>query len=117
MMTNSSLATLNDADFYGVLHATTGVSIIFFTGEGCSSCRYWKTLLDQLRAKRPELQIFEIDAQQSMGLVQEYEVFHLPALFVFMNGQYHAPLQCEAKLDVIEQTLDTLLAAPAQDAP
>ena len=116
-MNNATLQVLNDTDFYRVIQATQGVSLVFFTSEGCNSCRHWKILLSQLAAKRPTLHIFEVDAQQSMGLTQEYEVFHLPALFVFVNGQFHAPLQCEASLDTIDRTLDSILSAPAQDAP
>ena len=116
-MNKTLLRSVNDTDFYGVIQATPGASLVFFTSAGCNSCRYWKVLLDQLIARRPALHVFEVDAQASMGLTQEYEVFHLPALFVFVNGEYHAPLQCEASLDIVEQTLDKLLAEPAQDAP
>jgi len=117
MMNETTLQVLNDADFYSVMHATRGVSIVFFTSEGCSSCRHWKKLLNQLASQRPDLHFKEVDAQHSMGLAREYEVFHLPALFVFVDGEYHAPLQCEAQLETIENTLDTILAAPAQEAP
>jgi thioredoxin 1 len=116
-MNESTLQRLNDADFYSVIQSTRGASIVFFTSEGCNSCRYWKALLGQLAAERPALHVFEVDAQQSMGLTQEYDVFHLPALFVFVNGQYHAPPQCEARLNTIDHALDRILAAPAQDAP
>jgi len=116
-MNDMSLHSLNDANFYSAIQATQGTSLVFFTSEGCSSCRYWKTLLGQLATKRPELHLYEVDAQDSMGLVQEYDVFHLPALFVFVDGQFHAPLQCEASLDTIKQMLDEVLAAPAQEAP
>lgn len=116
-MNSENLQRLNDTDFYAVIQETLGVSIVFFSSEGCNSCRYWKALLDQFAATRPILHVYEIDAQQSMGLTREYEVFHLPALFVFVNGQFHAPLQCEARLDAIDHTLDQLLAAPAQEAP
>ena len=116
-MGNTQLRSLNDTDFYAVIQETAGPAIVFFTSIGCSSCRYWKVLLGQLAAQRPGLHLYEVDAQQSMGLTQEYEVFHLPALFVFRDGHYHAPLQCEARLEVIAQTLDRLLAAPPQDAP
>jgi len=116
-MSDSKLRRINDSNFYSVLQDSNGVVIVFFTSAGCNSCRYWKALLEQLSIQRPALQVFEIDAEQSMGLAREYEVFHLPALFVFVNGQYHAPLQCEARLETIDHTLDSLLAAPAQDAP
>ncbi|MEJ2359910.1 MAG: thioredoxin family protein [Gammaproteobacteria bacterium] len=117
MMNKQFLRKLDDTDFYAVIQETLGASIVFFSNEGCNSCRYWKALLDQLAGTRPTLNIFEVDAQQSMGLTREYEVFHLPSLFVFVNGQYHAPLQCEARLDTIDHSLDKVLAAPAQDAP
>ncbi len=117
MNKKATLQVLNDTDFYSVMHTTRGISIVFFTSEGCSSCRHWKILLNQLAGHRTDLHIVEIDAQHSMGLAREYEVFHLPALFVFVNGEYHAPLQCEARLETIEHTLDAILAAPAQEAP
>ena len=116
-MNNETLQRLNDTNFYSVIQDTHGASIVFFSSEGCNSCRYWKALLGQLAGQRPALHVFEVDAQQSMGLTQEYEVFHLPALFVFVNGQYHAPLHCEARLDTIDHTLDRILSAPSQDAP
>jgi thioredoxin-like negative regulator of GroEL len=116
-MNDTKLQSVNDSNFYSVLQDVTGVAIVFFTSTGCNSCRYWKALLEQLAEQRPALQVFEIDAEQSMGLAREYEVFHLPALFVFVNGQFHAPLQCEARLETIDHALDRLLAAPAQEAP
>lgn len=116
-MNKNVMRELDDTDFYSVIQDTQGASIVFFSSEGCNSCRYWKALLDQLADTRPTLNLFEVDAQQSMGLAQEYEVFHLPSLFVFVNGQYHAPLQCEARLDTVDHALDKVLASPAQDAP
>lgn len=116
-MKNDNLHRLSDTDFYPVIQDSRGASIVFFSSETCNSCRYWKALLDEFVVTRPTLQVYEIDAHQSMGLTREYEVFHLPALFVFVNGQYHAPLQCEARLDIVDHALDQLLAAPAQEAP
>jgi len=116
-MSESMLIPVNDANFYTTLQDSSGIAIVFFTSAGCNSCRYWKALLEQLAVKRTGLQIFEVDAEQSMGLAREYEVFHLPALFVFVNGQYHAPLQCEASLETIDHTLDGLLVTPAREAP
>jgi thioredoxin 1 len=116
-MNEAKLQSLNDANFYSVIQASQGPGIVFFSSTGCNSCRYWKALLLQLVEKHLALHVYEIDAQQSMGLTQEYEVFHLPALFLFVNGQYHAPLQCEARLETIEQTMQQLLTAPAQEAP
>ena len=116
-MTISSLTPLHDADFYRVMHASHGPAIVFFTSAGCNSCRYWRQLLEQLVQARTDLVVYVVDAGASMGLAQEYEVFHLPALFLFRDGHYHAPLQCEASLAALTGTLDAALAQPAQEAP
>ena len=111
------LIRLNDTDFYQTLASSRGPALVFFSGSGCSSCRYWRTLLTQLTGPYDTLPVFEVDAGESMGLTREYGVFHLPALFVFRDGQFHAPLECEANLATISATLDALLAQPAQEAP
>ncbi len=109
--------TLTDQDFYAVLGDTRGASIVFFTQPGCSSCRAWSLLLQELQKVRADIHVFRVDAQESSALAQEYAIFHLPALFVFMNGQYHAPLQCEARLPTLLASFTGLLATPAHDAP
>lgn len=109
--------SLTDQDFYEVLADTRGPSIIFFTQAGCASCRAWAMLLQQLQTVRPEFHVFYVDVQESSALAQEYAVFHLPALFIFVDGVYHSPLQSEARLPVLLNTLDRLLQEPAVEAP
>ena len=111
------LTRLNDTDFYRTLAAMQGAALVFFSSAACNSCRYWRTLLAELPAHHHGIRVFEVDAGESMGLAQEYEVFHLPALFLFCDGHYHAPVQCEASLAALTGTLDTLLAQPAEEAP
>lgn len=109
--------TLTDQDFYAVLEDTKGASIVFFTQPGCSSCRAWSMLLQDLQKAQPGVHVFRVDAQESSALAQEYAIFHLPALFVFENGQFHAPLQCEARLPALQAEFSKLLATPAVEAP
>lgn len=108
---------LTDQDFYEVLTDTRGPSIIFFTQAGCSSCRAWAVLLQQLQKDRPEFHVFYVDVQESSALSQEYAIFHLPALFIFVDGRYHSPIQSEARLPVLVGVLDRLLKEPAVEAP
>lgn len=109
--------TLSDRDFYAVLADTKGASIVFFTQPGCASCRAWSVLLQELQKVRADIHIYRVDAQESSALAQEYAIFHLPALFVFVDGQFHAPLQCEARLATLQTSVASLLATPALDAP
>jgi hypothetical protein len=61
--------------------------------------------------------LYRVDAQRSTALALAYEVFHLPSLFVFVNGRYHAPLQAEAKPSSMLAALEHLLREPAHEEP
>jgi thioredoxin-like negative regulator of GroEL len=108
---------LNDHEFYNTLAETTGPSIVFFTKPGCSSCRLWKRLLEDLLQQRDDIHVYRVDAEQNMALSHEYELFHLPALFLFVDGEYHCALQSEARLEHLQAALDLALDSPAEEAP
>jgi thioredoxin-like negative regulator of GroEL len=46
-----------------------------------------------------------------------FGIFHLPTLYLYRDGRFHAELQCEARREAIQQVVLGLLAAPAQDEP
>ena len=108
---------LSDHEFYASLAETAGPSIVFFTKPGCSSCRLWKSLLEELLQQRDDVHVYLVDAEQNMALSHEYELFHLPALFLFVDGEFHCELQSEARLAYLLAALDTALDSPAEDAP
>ncbi len=111
------IQALTDHEFYARLAETKGPSIVFFTKPGCSSCRLWKRLLDELLQQRDDIHIYQVDAEQNMALSHEYELFHLPALFLFVDGEFHCELQSEARLPELQVTLNAALEAPAEEAP
>lgn len=111
------IQSLNELEFYRVLAETAGPSIVFFTKPGCSACRFWKRLLDELLQQRHDIHVYMVDAEQNMGLSHEYELFHLPALFLFRDGEFHCELQAEARLPHLLAAIDAALAAPAEEAP
>ena len=108
---------LNDHEFYASLAETPGPSIVFFTKPGCSSCRLWKRLLGELLQQRHDINVYQVDAEQNMALSREYELFHLPALFLFVDGEFHRELQTEARLAHLQAALDAALDSPAEEAP
>ena len=65
----------------------------------------------------PSWHIFEVDAQRDMALTRELEIFHLPALFLYRDGHFHAPVQSNADLLSLRRTLESLLQAPAEELP
>jgi thioredoxin-like negative regulator of GroEL len=108
---------LTQFDFHHYIEEQTGICLVVFSNRHCASCRYLEQLLDKYVAERADIQICLIDAQQEPGLVQEFEVFHLPGVFMFVDGQFHQPLHFEARLDKLEQSIHNALLQQPQDAP
>lgn len=111
------LRRLVDGNFYDTLQTTRGVSLVIFTSMGCASCRAWKEVLKDYLSINPDIVIYEVDAHESMALANEYEIFHLPALFLFRDGEFHSELNCEANQDRIHQAIGQALQGPAQEEP
>lgn len=111
------IKALTQFNFYSELEQRAGLSLVYFTADSCASCRHLSLILKQLQQQRADISIYKIDAQQDQALVTEYEVFHLPALFLFKDGHYHAELHCEARLTSIEQAVEAANIASAEEAP
>lgn len=89
---------LTDFDADQRLLALPGSSLMVFTGDGCSSCRYARQTLPDMEL--PIDRVCWIDAGENGGLVERYEVFHLPAMFVVRDGLFYGALH--ARLSQLE---------------
>ena len=114
---SSGFKSLNAHNFHHQLAESSGISLVFFTHAACSSCRAWYELLIRFQQHQPEINLFTVDAQEEMALTNEFEIFHLPALFLYKDGEYHAPFECVASLDSISEKITTLLKQPAIEMP
>jgi thiol-disulfide isomerase/thioredoxin len=111
-----AMQRLNQFSFYPTLAETSGPALVFFSAASCGSCRHWKQLLESF-ASSDGIPVFEVDAGIDQALAQEFELFHLPALFLFVDGDYHCPLQCEASPPKLRTALAAARALPAEEAP
>eukprot|EP00747_Dinoflagellata_sp_TGD_P178701 gnl/TRDRNA2_/TRDRNA2_28118_c0_seq1.p1 gnl/TRDRNA2_/TRDRNA2_28118_c0~~gnl/TRDRNA2_/TRDRNA2_28118_c0_seq1.p1 ORF type:complete len:171 (+),score=5.38 gnl/TRDRNA2_/TRDRNA2_28118_c0_seq1:64-576(+) len=116
---------LNTFTFYKRL-ADTNIALVCFTTLGCGSCHSFKLLLpslqDRVDQKRKagygmDLTVFEVDAGDSPGLANELEVIDLPALFLYVNGEYHAPIQAPPEVDLLYMAIVRATKEPAQEPP
>lgn len=107
---------LTESDFHPRLAASPGVAVVLFSGPHCGACRRLeKHLPDWLGSRASHM--YKVDVQKSTALAHAYEVFHLPSLFVFVDGCYHAPLSAESAPAAMLSALDDLLAQPAHEEP
>lgn len=111
------LPTLDQFDFHATLMDTTGIALVTFTSPDCGSCRHLHQVMQAVARQQPGWRLFEVDAQRDAALTREFEVFHLPALFLFLDGEFHCEIHAEAApAAIIEATLAGL-ALPPEEAP
>jgi thioredoxin-like negative regulator of GroEL len=113
----NTLQQLTQFDLHHRLAEVAGTAVVCFTAAGCGSCRQMKRALAELRRARSDLAMFEVDAQHEAGLTREFGVFHLPALFLFRDGEYHRPVEAQPLPGPLAAAIDAALDAPPLEAP
>jgi thioredoxin len=112
----AGFSRLAEGDFHARLAAVSGVAVVLFSAPGCGACRAWKRLLPQALSGLAAA-LFEVDVGEATGVARYYNIFHLPTIYLYRDGQFHAELQCEARHDSVRQSALRILAEPAQDEP
>ncbi|WP_435037579.1 thioredoxin family protein [Pseudomonas neuropathica] len=106
---------LTDFDADQRLLAMSGVSLVIFTSVGCASCRYAREVLPDMVLGIDHL--CWIDAGDNGGLVERYQVFHLPALFVVRDGEFFGALHTRLTADALNVALAQALGRIAEELP
>ena len=92
------LVPLSEFDYHATLARASGASLVLFGSPCCGTCR-------------------KVDVQQATALARQYKLFHLPALFLYRDGQFHAELHCEVTPAALRQAISDALANSAQEEP
>jgi thioredoxin-like negative regulator of GroEL len=114
--TPPAISRLAEGDFHARLAASPGIAAVLFSAPHCGGCRAWKRLLpDALEGVADAL--FEVDVSEATGVARCFGIFHLPTIYLYQDGRFHAELQCEARREAIRHAALVLLAAAPQDEP
>ncbi len=108
---------LDQFDFHARLAELQGITIVAFTSISCGSCRHLHRVLLEVKSAQPTWHLFEVDAARDQALTNEFQVFHLPTIFLFINGSFHHQLQAEARSASIIEAVQAARAQPAEEAP
>ena len=106
---------LSDFDADRQLLALEGTTLLVFVSQGCAHCRFARQRLPAMAL--PVSRLAWVDAGDSPGLVQRYEVFHLPALFVVCDGYFHGALQASLNAPELSKAVGEALVRPAEELP
>jgi thioredoxin 1 len=109
--------TLDQFNFHSTLERQRGVTLVLFTAPACGACRRMRQVVADYLLRRADVRVYTVDAGRDLALTREFEVFHLPAMFVYADGRFHCQLHAAASLLALEAALGEALAAPAQEAP
>ena len=113
----NAIVTLDQFDFHHHIGETQGPVLVLFHAPGCASCRQWKRLLAEYADRHGGVALCEVDVQRDMALAHEFGLFHLPALFLYLNGRFHREIQSEAVLEQVHSAIGAALEAPPHEAP
>lgn len=104
---------LDDSTADRYLLDARGVSLVVFLSDTCGNCRVARQSLPAFEL--PVERVCWIDAASSGGLVQRYEVFHLPAMFVVRDGTFFGAVQARLEdWDIRQQIGLALDSYPAE---
>lgn len=106
---------LTDFDADQRLLASSGVSLVIFTSVGCASCRFAREQLPRLDLAIDRL--CWIDAGNNGGVVERYQVFHLPALFVVRDGEFFGSVQSRLTSTGLNEAVRQALSRDAEELP
>lgn len=107
---------LAEGEFHARLAASSGIAVVLFSASHCGACRTWKRLLPDALSGLTQT-LFEVDVGEATGVARYFGIFHLPTVYLYRDGRFHAELQCEARREAIHEAALQLLAGPAQDEP
>ncbi|WP_339490656.1 thioredoxin family protein [Pseudomonas sp. EL_65y_Pfl2_R95] len=106
---------LTDLDVDRSLLDLSGRTLVIFTSAGCASCRWARHALPEMGL--PVEQLAWIDAANNPGVVQRYEVFHLPALFAVKDGSFYDQLNSGLNAHDLCLALDAAFSRPSEELP
>ena len=108
--------SLGEGNYHARLARTSGDAVVLFTHVSCNTCRTWKRLLPQALSTIVQ-HFYEVDVALDTGIARHFEIFHLPTIYLYRDGQFHAELQTEARIDAIQLAVRQLFSSAAQEEP
>ncbi len=58
-----------------------------FNATWCGPCRMLKPIIDEISEERDDVKVVSIDIDDEDELAEKYEVYSIPCVVVFKNGQ------------------------------
>lgn len=109
---------LSDHDVWHAIEDIDEQAVLVLTSAGCGACRRLERLLGELEEEGAleGLPVLWVEAERAGGLIEELEVFHLPALVAVREGELAEPVHCALQRDALREALGALRGATREPA-
>ena len=82
-----SVVEINGKNFESEVLNSNKVVLADFNAQWCGPCKMLKPIIDGIANERNDIKVVSIDIDEEDELAEKYEVFSIPCLVVFKNGE------------------------------
>ncbi len=82
-----SVIEINSKNFENEVLNSDKVVLADFNAQWCGPCKMLKPIIDSIADERKDIKVVSIDIDEEDELAEKYEVFSIPCVVVFKNGE------------------------------
>ena len=82
-----SVIEINGNNFENEVLNSNKVVLADFNAQWCGPCKMLKPIIDSIAEERKDIKVVSIDIDEEDELAEKYEVFSIPCVVVFKNGE------------------------------
>ncbi len=82
-----AIVTITKDNFESEIGSYAGDVLVDFWATWCGPCRMMSPIIDQIAEEYPQLKVGKIDTDAQPELAARFEIFSIPTLMLFRNGQ------------------------------
>ena len=82
-----SVIEINSKNFESEVLNSDKVVLADFNAQWCGPCKMLKPIIDSIAEERKDIKVVSIDIDEEDELAEKYEVFSIPCVVVFKNGE------------------------------
>ena len=82
-----SVIEINGNNFESEVLNSDKVVLADFNAQWCGPCKMLKPIIDSIADERKDIKVVSIDIDEEDELAEKYEVFSIPCVVVFKNGE------------------------------
>ena len=63
------------------------ITLVDFSASWCMPCRMFKPIVEELAENMPEINVYNVDIDDSEEIARRYKIFSVPTLLLFKYGE------------------------------